>query len=421
MAITGPSIRADTIIVDGFSAISAGRGGANIAFADNGAMLLENPAAMVNMDAFTFVDGSAAILVADFNYKDPQNDANGRIHFPDNPGAVGEIAFIQKSQDGNSAFGIGIFVPAGYGSHFRLNPPPLPLPGWPTAKETYEGFDMIVKVLIGGAIRVNDRLSVGANAGFAFNHTILDAPYIFQTGPFAGAPTLTDFSSTGFAPAWAVSMHYKLSEKTMIGLSYTGEIRLNMEGDVNSTVFTAMGPLPTTSFDGQLDLRYPQSVGFGLKHEIDKKRRLGIDVIWYNWKNSSKSLDFKFTNPSNPGLFPAVVRDSLPLNWDDSISIKVGFECEKDDGTILRCGYAFHDNAIPGSTITPLIPANLEHTVTFGITKTCGEKSHIDFAYMYSWGPEQPTNTSAILGGDYSFATVRSVYHVFYLGYGYSE
>ncbi|HEV3005593.1 MAG TPA: hypothetical protein VGX78_14100, partial [Pirellulales bacterium] len=40
---------ADGVVRDGVGSISTGRGGTNLGFADNGAILLDNPGAMVNV------------------------------------------------------------------------------------------------------------------------------------------------------------------------------------------------------------------------------------------------------------------------------------------------------------------------------------------------------------------------------------
>ena len=72
-ALLAPHAIADGVVRDGLGAISGGRGGTNIAFADNGQVLLDNPAGMVNVAGGGLVELSADLLMTDLAYADPQN------------------------------------------------------------------------------------------------------------------------------------------------------------------------------------------------------------------------------------------------------------------------------------------------------------------------------------------------------------
>ena len=77
---------------------------------------------------------------------------------------------------------------------------------------------------------------------------------------------------------------------------------------------------------------------------------------------------------------------------------------------MLRCGYVYHPNPIPDSTLTPLIPAVLQHAVAAGIGKQCGPVS-LDFAYQFSFGVEEHVGTSRLVGGDFSNSEVKAQAH----------
>ena len=118
--------RADGVIRDGLGAISTGRGGANIAHSDNGEILLDNPAAMVNIPTRRLYELSADLLFCDPRYSDiPDNPTGGGELklFP-----LGQLSYIAKSANGRWAFGLGVFPPAGFGADYDLTGPPL-VPG----------------------------------------------------------------------------------------------------------------------------------------------------------------------------------------------------------------------------------------------------------------------------------------------------
>ena len=77
---------------------------------------------------------------------------------------------------------------------------------------------------------------------------------------------------------------------------------------------------------------------------------------------------------------------------------------------MFRCGYIFNSPQSPSDTLTPLIPAILEHTFTIGHgTNIYGWR--LDLAYQYSFGPQREQNTSALAGGDFSNSTMSAQAH----------
>ena len=106
----------DGVILNGLSARSIGRGGTDLAWSDNGAILYDNPAGAVNIDGQQMFDVGLDILVTDFYYSDPLNSAQDSGVFP-----LPQVALIRKSDDGCWAYGIGFFVPAGFSESYNLS------------------------------------------------------------------------------------------------------------------------------------------------------------------------------------------------------------------------------------------------------------------------------------------------------------
>ena len=95
----------------GRAPISTGRGATNLGFADNAAIILDNPAGMSNVAGTGLVEGGVDTLLTDIQYSDPQNpnvQAVGRAC------PCGFIGYIQRAQDSPWTYGIGAFSPAGF-------------------------------------------------------------------------------------------------------------------------------------------------------------------------------------------------------------------------------------------------------------------------------------------------------------------
>jgi long-chain fatty acid transport protein len=405
--IVATGVFANGVIRDGVGAISAGRGGTNIANYDNGSILLDNPAGMVNMNSWGLTDFGVDVLFTDIDYGDTDNPG---VHAEHKPFPLGQASYITKAGDGEWAYGVGVFVPAGFGAEYDMvGPAPF---GTVTR---YKSLGALAKFLPGVACRVTDRLSVGGTFGLAVSHAELEAPFFLQNpGPLQGTPTMLDLQASGATTTWSVGMQYELNECTMFGLSYQDETRFKLDGNA----LVAVPGLGSSRFDADVDLVWPRSLGAGLLYSPCAHHRLSCDVIWYDWSHAFDRLDLRLSNPTNPvyaGLIGNTFQDSLPFNWHDSISVRLGHEWFVSDCSVLRMGYVYNSDHIPSTTLTPFIPAILEHTAAVGIGHNYGDY-RLDLGYQFSFGDVEEVTTSSIIGGDFNNSRNHAQAHWGYVG-----
>jgi long-chain fatty acid transport protein len=398
-SITVPGL-ATGVIRDNIGAISSGRGGTNIAAADNGEILLDNPGAMVNIDGPRMVELGFDFLMTDLRYTNPRNPW---VNAWDNPVPLPNLSWIRKSDDGQWAFGLGLFAPCGMTADYTMNgPDPF------TGPQHYKTFGGMGKILPGISYAVTDRLSVGGAFGMALSHCEIAGPYFLQSpGALQGTPLKMESYTTGVAPTWTVGAQYQLNDQTTLGLSYQSETCVGMHGDAR-----VENPLlGTTELDAYHRIIWPQSAGIGIRHELCPHRILSADLVWTGWSSSFNQFNFNFKNPTNPAYQPIIgtgLAEQFPLDWYDSLSVKLGYERRFDNNRVIRLGYIYHRNPIPDETLTPYIPVTLEHTVTAGygwMTRKCWA---VDLAYQFSWAPNYSVDQSALIGDDFD----SSVNHV---------
>src|SRR5258708_397684 len=208
---------ADGVVRDGVGAISSGRGGTNLGFADNGAILLDNPGSLVNVQGNGLMEADVDTLITDIQYTDPKpNSISAKVI----PMPLPEVACIFKSRDGDWAWGIGAFAPAGFGASYNFQ-------NSFAGPQNYRSIGALGKILPGLSYRVNDRLSIGGTCGLAYGHVDLEGPFFLQSGPLKGVPTVIDLQGDGVAPTGSIGLQYKLSRNTTLGLAYTSETRLH--------------------------------------------------------------------------------------------------------------------------------------------------------------------------------------------------
>lgn len=394
---------ADGVVRDAVGAVTIGRGGANIAFADNGQMILDNPSSLVNMSSMRLSEFGIDVLFTDLDFSDPDNP---RANAADNPFPMGQLSVTSKSHSGNLAYGIGVFSHAGFSSEYQLNGP-VPFSG----PQNYMSIGALIRVLPAVSLRVTDRLSIGGNFGVGISHMELEGPYFLQgPNPFVGTPNQLDFQGTGAAISWATGLQYLLTPQTTIGINYQAATEFDLDGSTS----VAIPGLGSSRFDSNLNITWPQTLGFGVKHEVNCCTRVGLDLVWFDWSNSFDAFDLTLTDPNNP-TFAAVVGNELfeqfPLRWRDTLSVRTGFERNLPGGRIFRAGYVYHRNPIPAATLTPFIQTTLEHAFSVGYGwQAMGHQ--IDVAYQYTFADDQEVGVSQFVGGDFNNSVVGTQAHM---------
>ncbi len=403
LALGGRAV-ADGVIRDGLGAVSCGRGGTNIASSDNGVILLDNPAGMVNIDGCGMADIGVDLLFCGMRYAEPL-DTDAAVD--GDPYPCANFSLIRRSCDGCWAFGLGFYAPAAFGARYKIEGPPE-FPG----TRLYKSFGALGKVLPGLSCRVNDRLTVGGTLGVGISHVELEGPYYLQSFPLAGLATMIDLQTTGAALTWSAGLQYQLTPATTIGLTYQSESSFRLDGNIR--VETPIPGLAGSYYDADLKIMWPRSLGLGVRHEICPCRILSADVIWFDWATAFDQFDLHLSDPSNfvfemAGL--STLDETLPLNWRDTVSVRVGYERHFGCGRVGRVGYTYHRNPIPAGTLTPYIQTILEHTFTAGYGWCCGDW-HIDLAYQFTFGPDVNVTTSDLAGGDFNDSRHEANAHV---------
>jgi long-subunit fatty acid transport protein len=387
-----------------------GRGGTNMGFADNGAILLDNPGALVNVQGNGLADLAVDTVIPEVNYTDSKpNDVNSSVR----PMPLPELTYIRKSDDGRWAFGIGAFAPAGFSANYQMQNTQFFGP------QQYHSLGAMGKILPGLCYRVTDRFSIGATCGLAIGYAELNGPFYAQTGPLAGAPSLLNLHGTGVGVTGGFGLQYQLTPQTTLGLAYTSPTNIAQHGGARVTVLVpGLGPV-YSSFNSTTTITWPQSLAAGFKHNLCCCRRIAADVVWYNWADSFNQIGMNFSSPSNP-LVPVLaggstINSPLPLSWHDSVSLRLGYEWDPTFQDTVRAGYVYHTSPSPGGTLNPYLDGILTHTFSLGYSHKF-ERASLNLAYQYAFSPTRVVGTSDLLGGDFSNSTMKAQAHFASIG-----
>jgi len=142
-------------------------------------------------------------------------------------------------------------------------------------------------------------------------------------------------------------------------------------------------------------------------------------VIWYQWSQAFDRFNLTFTDPSNPivgALLGQTFRDSFPMHWHDTVSLRTGYQWDANELWTLRAGYIYHPSPAPNSTLNPYLDGVLLHTFSLGFSRYL-PRGMFNFAYQYGFAPQRSVGTSAIVGGDFSNSTFTAQSHWINLSY----
>jgi long-chain fatty acid transport protein len=397
------------VMREGIGAVSTGRGATNMGFADNGVILYDNPAAMVNIPGTVLAEAGLDILLTDLQYSDPYNaTAAKRRPFP-----LPYLSLMRRSDDGRSAVGLGIFAPAGFGAEYRkANPNVTPL----QSEHRYRSLGALLTIQPGVSYRLTDRLAAGGTLGVAVGHAELEGPFWIQDGPLTGTPTLMDMRATGASLTWSAGLQYELTDRLTLGAAYRSQNRMRMDGTAQVEVFG----LGHTEYDAEVTMTWPQSVSFGGMYRLAPHRRLAVDAVWFDWSGAFDHIGMRMTNPDDPAfqMMAGTVDDQFPLRWRDAVAVRAGYEQDLCPCMTIRVGYVYHRNPIPEKTLTPFIPAIIEHAVTVGLGQQFGA-SRFDVAYQHAFGNSTSVGQSDLVGGNFDNSDFRSSAHWLLLSFGY--
>ncbi len=409
LALAPAAARADGLVRDGIGAISTGRGGTNLGFADNGAVLLDNPGALVNVNGNGLFEADVDTVVPQVHYTDLKpNNAYSKLR----PFPAPELAYIRKGKNDQWAWGLGVFAPAGFSADYSMQ-------NSFAGPQTYKSMGVLGKVLPGVSYRVTDRLSIGGTFGLALGYVNLQGPFFMPSGALQGAPSIINMRGTGVAPTGGFGLQYIVGPKTTVGLAFTTETKLHMHGDMQANLY-GLGPVPIYSkFDSQTDLIWPRSLAFGLKHDLNKRHRLAADVYWYDWKHAFNQVNFNLTNPSNPlvgGMLGPAVVQHVPLNWHDTVSMRLGYEWLPTSRDVFRFGYVYHASPVRNATLNPYLDGILLNSFNLGYSRRLKGGAMLNAAYQYSFSPVRHIGQSSLAGGDFSNSTLQAQVHTALLG-----
>ena len=388
LTVAGTALRAQGFGLNEISTCGLGRGYAAVANGCHDASSIYwNPAAVTNLNGWTWAVGAAAIVI-DGKFV---QDTTFRTYKGDVPTAIIPNAFVNyHNPSSRLSYGVGAYVPYGLTSQWHDD-----FPGRFSAKKA-SLQTIYVQPNVGWQINKNWSIGAGPIIGHSSVELIQSVDLSQQVETIGGnsvtlaqlgIPQRTEFARARLkGDAWGYGAHIgiqgKLSPNWTLGLRYLTKIDFKYD-DADATftqvatglVVPAAIPNPAnptqivipagTSIDAIVAPFFAagaplssQKVGTKISHPSQFQAGFAYTGI-PNWEfeadyafvgyKSFKELPINFSNDSTPDR-------TLIENYNNSSALRLGAEYKFANNVHVRGGFAGVTRAAPDITVTPLLP-----------------------------------------------------------------
>ncbi len=346
----------------GWGARAVGRGGVEIAIADDTSALNSNPAGITQIKGKQLDLGFGV-----FSPKIRLKNRYGHNHTSVQNYPAPEFGYVAHLKGKPISLGVGIFGNSGLGvHHLYINNPNFTLPVKGDSKLG------VAKANVAIAYEFYNKLSIGVALNFYYvqyslssslGEAILDADKMHAPGYGA-----------------CVGFLYKPSNKWAFGLSYTFKPHIDdLHTDDSHLV------LPTGQVvDCRTRLRnfgVPRKLCLGIAYRPTNRWLIGADVEWQQYSRIFNEFIVNLSNTGGPDM-----EMRLPFHFRDTYIFSIGTEYQAFKYLSLRCGYSFSKDVSPDGShfaVSPLLDDF--HNISVGIG-TIWRKYELNASFVY--GPE---------------------------------
>lgn len=194
--------------------------------------------------------------------------------------------------------------------------------------------------------------------------------------------TLTDY----FVPSGNIGIWIKLAEQLQVGFSGQLPFRFKANAAKLESRLPSHPEFQNAELNGDTlsgELSFPAVVRGGIRFAGDPLD-LELAVTWEGWSIlraiNAEPNDISVTELPGLGSIP-VGPLTVPLEWKDTFSIRVGGEWKLNDAFTPSAGYAYETGAIPDQTYSVFLADGNKHVISIGGSLQISDSISIDAGF----------------------------------------
>lgn len=354
----------------GIGAVSKGMGGTGAAFTQDAMGQALNPAGAVNVGNQATFGATLFAPLRSFEAvggTGPGVLGNGALDSDENIHGMPSLGINYKFSE-DAALGLAVIGNGGMNTTWRADIPcTMGMPGiFCTGDAGVDLAQMLIQATY--SRRLNDNFSFGVAPIFAVQRFAAKgiAPFAMMSADPANVSNRGYAYSMGYGGRAGFQAHM---DKFSLGGSFQSRIYMS-EFDEYAGLFAEQG-----------DFDIPANVQIGLAFDVNEKLKLLADYrrIFYS---DVASIGNKLTMPG-PGTMLGDNNGS-GFGWNDTDTIKLGFQYQVNDRLAVRGGYSYTMQPIEPTQVlfNVLAPAVIEHHITGGLTYDINESFSLSLSGM---------------------------------------
>ena len=346
---------------------STAKVGANIASASHADASYYNPANMSWLkDSWQFEGALTYINLVSVNYEDNRsplmNGSSNKEQF------VLPTFFLVSPDMNNFRFGISATAPYGLAKRWQQ----------PFPRSTAEEYSLKVYELNPTvSYKTCDSFSLAAGVRMIYSSAKVSSYAQTSDGMMLTRAMDGDTTEWGYNLAASV----RPMDDMNISVTYRSNIDLGLEGDV--TLGTNYPSMFAMSTGGSVEVPAPAILGISMAYTFGPAT---VDLTWErNFWSEYDSIDFVYDTPVMHPVLNAVFTPSVPKNWEDSNSYRIGLDYELNADITLMAGFGYDENPIPDDTLGFELPDSDAWLYSIGFRYRVSGAMEIGMAYLYDY------------------------------------
>jgi long-chain fatty acid transport protein len=197
------------------------------------------------------------------------------------------------------------------------------------------------------AYRLSDKLAVGGGVRMVYSRGKVKSRI---SSPFVppAQQVFRDLDGDSFDFGYNLAVHFAPSEAWRLAATYRSRVDLTVEG--NARLGNALGAI----YNGAASVEVPLPAALSLATAFEVTPDTTFEIVYERtYWSAYDELDFDY-DVDNP--LGGVFDQSIPKDWEDSNTIRLGLTHRLDDRWTLMAGFAIDESPAPKRTIGYELP-----------------------------------------------------------------
>ena len=358
-----------------------------------------NPAGM------TELDGAQTALSIDASFGQNDTSNNGSTILGASTGNIdGDDSLPTQPLINNFAawpivedklwFGMGGATPFGNATKYD--------PDWAGRYDSIKSELLTVNVQPTLAYKVTPWMSVGA--GLNVEYIEVTTTQAINNGVTEGNARLKG-EDIGFG--YNVGAHFRVSDKTNVGVAYRSHIEHDLEGDYKVTGVPGLNEESKAS----AEITLPDILSIGVSHEIDEKWTALAQFSYFGWDS------YDVIQPTRKG---GAVIQTINAQYDNTIAASVGAEYKVNDKWTVRGGYQFDETPTDNQFTSTSVLGGDRHNFAAGFSYYPNEKWSYEVGFLHGFIDDNNVVATQNAGlAQVNIQRDNSTYQVLSIGFNY--